>query len=131
MRSFVCFCNYYRHFVKDFAQVARPLHELTKKNALFEWTPSCQMAFDRLRLELATALVLQFPRYDCRFIMDTDASKVSLGAVLSNLIDGVEHPIVFASRSLSKTETMYATTKRGSTGGSSGFELVQTLYMGI
>ena len=112
LRSFVGFCNYYRRFVKDFAQIARPLHELTKKNARFEWSPCCQMAFDRLRLELATALVLQFPRYDCPFIIDTDASNVSLGAVLSNFIDGVEHPIVFASRSLSKTETMYSTTKR-------------------
>ena len=112
VRSFVGFCNYYRRFVKDFAQIARPLHELTKKNARFEWTPCCQMAFDRLRLELATAPVLQFPRYDCPFIIDTDASNVSLGAVLSNFIDGVEHPIVFASRSLSKTETMYSTTKR-------------------
>ena len=70
------------------------------------------MAFNRLRLELATAPVLQFPRYDCPFIIDTDASNVSLGAVLSNFIDGVELLIVFASRSLSKTETMYSTTKR-------------------
>ena len=98
--------------MKDFAQIARPLHELTKKNARFEWTPCCQMAFDRLRLELATAPVLQFPRYYCPFIIETDASNVSLGAVLSNFIDGVEHPIVFARRSLSKTETMYSTTKR-------------------
>ena len=109
MRSFVGFCNYYRRFVKDFAQIARPLHELTKKNARFEWTPCCQIAFDRLRLELATAPVLQFARYDCPFIIDTDASNVSLGALLSNYV-------------------LY--NKEGSTGGSSSFEVVQTLYMG-
>ena len=53
----------------------------------------------------------EFPRYDCPFITDTDASNVSLGSVLSNFIDGVEHSIVFASRSLSTSETMYSTTK--------------------
>ena len=54
----------------------------------------------------------EFPQYDCPFITDTDASNVSLGTVLSNSIDGVEHPIVFARRSLSTSETMYSTTKR-------------------
>ena len=44
--------------------------------------------------------------------MDTDASNVSLGAVLSNVVDGVEHALVYSSRILSKTEAMYSTTKR-------------------
>ena len=56
--------------------------------------------------------VLELPRYDCPFVVDTDASLVSLGAVLSNVIDGVECPLHFASRVLSKAETMYSATKR-------------------
>ena len=112
VRSFVGFCSYYRRFVKDFAQIAGPLHNLTKKNARFEWSAECQIAFDRLRLELATAPVLQFLKYDSPFIVDTDASNVSLGAVLSNVVDGVEHALVYSSRILSKTEAMYSTTKR-------------------
>ena len=92
------FCSYYRRFVKNFAQIARPLHNLTKKNARFEWFAECQIAFDRLRLELATAPVLQFPKYDSPFIVDTDASNVSLGAVLSNVVDGDEHALVYSSR---------------------------------
>ena len=96
VRSFVGFCNYYRRFVKDFALIARHLHELTKKNARFEWTPCFRMAFNRLRLELVTAPVLKFPRYDCPFIIDSDASNVSLGAVLLIFIDGVERVIVLS-----------------------------------
>ena len=112
IRSFVGFCNYYRRFVRDFAQIARPLTDLTKKDARFEWNSDCQLSFDRLRVELATAPVMQFPRFDCPFIIDTDASKVSLGAVISNVVDGVERPIVYSSRVLTKTEMMYSTTKR-------------------
>ena len=45
-------------------------------------------------------------------MVDTDTSNTSLGAVLSNIIQGEERPLVYASRVLSKTETNYSTTKR-------------------
>ena len=70
------------------------------------------MAFDQLRLDLAKAPVLQFPWHECSFIIDAVVNNGRLGAVLSNIIDGVEHPIVFASRNLSKTEILYSTIKR-------------------
>ena len=112
VRSFVGFCSYYRRFIRNFAEIARPLHAVTKKNARFEWNEDCQVAFERLKLELTTAPMLQYPDYKSPFVVDTDASNVSLGAVLSNVIDGDERPLVFASRVLSKTESMYSTTKR-------------------
>ena len=112
VRSFVGFCSYYRRFIRNFAEIARPLHAVTKKNARFEWNEDCQVAFERLKLELTTAPMLQYPDFKSLFVVDTDASNVSLGAVLSNVIDGDERPLVFASRVLSKTESMYSTTKR-------------------
>ena len=112
VRSFVGFCSYYRRFIRNFAEIARPLHAVTKKNARFEWNEDCQVAFERLKLELTTAPMLQYPDFTSPFVVDTDASNVSLGAVLSNVIDGDERPLVFASRVLSKTESMYSTTKR-------------------
>ena len=112
VRSFIGFANYYRRFIKNFASIAKPLHDLTKKSARFEWTPAQQASFDQLRLELVTAPVLQYPDYSGSFIVDTDASNVSIGAVLSNEINGVDRPLVFSSRVLSRTEMMYSTTKR-------------------
>lgn len=64
LRSFVGFCRYYRRFVPNFAMIAKPLHDLTKKNITFRWNDDCQTAFDRLRKELATALVLAHPDFD-------------------------------------------------------------------
>ena len=112
VRSFLGFCNYYRRFVKDFAGIASPLFSLTKTKVPFIWNDECQTAFDRLRKELITAPVLEFPDYTGTFVLDTDASNTSLGAVLSNVINGEERPLVYASRVLSKTETNYSTTKR-------------------
>ena len=88
VRSFLGFCKYYRRFVKDFAGIASPLSSLTKKEVPFIWNDECQTAFDRLRKELITAPVLEFPDYTGTLILDTDASNTSLGAVLSNVING-------------------------------------------
>ena len=60
--------------------------------------------------------------------MDTDARNVSLAAVLSNVIDRDERPHEFASRVLSKTESIYSTAKKRSLGGSAGPEVVQSTH---
>ena len=49
----------------------------------FEWTIGCQNAFDELRKRLVSSPVLAYPDYERRFILDTDASDVGIGAVLS------------------------------------------------
>lgn len=49
VKSFVGLCTYYRRFVKQFAQIASPLHQLTRRGARFEWSAACQVAFDSLK----------------------------------------------------------------------------------
>ena len=112
VRSLIGFANEYRRLVKNFASIAKPLHDLTKNRARFEWTPAQQLSFEQLRLELVTAPVLQYPDYSGSFIVDTDTSKVRIGAVLSDQINGMDQPLVFLLRVLSRTKMMYSTTKR-------------------
>ena len=112
MRSFIGFCCYYRRFIKDFAGIAKPLHPRTKKNSRFNWNPECHNAFEKLKEALIDSSVLKNPDYNSPFIVDTDASDHSLGAVLSNIVDGVEYPVAFASRVLMPAECHYSTTKR-------------------
>ena len=78
VRQFIGLASYYRRFVPGFASIAAPLRALTKKNAVFTWTPECQTAFDRLKDLLVTAPVLAFPRFgpDAEFTLETDASGV-------------------------------------------------------
>jgi transposase InsO family protein len=112
VRAYLGFCSYYRRMVKGFADIAAPLHELTRKNVSFHWGPEQQKAFDELKLRLTTAPVLAMPTDDDTFILDTDCSGRAAGAVLSQIQNGVEHPIAFASRSLNNAERAYSTTRQ-------------------
>ena len=112
VRSFVAFRNYYRKFVQNFAEVARPIYFLTSKGLKFTWTEKHDKAFRTLKKRLLEAPILTFPNFELPFIIDTDARDTALGAVLSQVIDGIEHPIAVESRVLTKTEVNYATTTR-------------------
>lgn len=99
--------------MKDFAAIAKPLHRLTEKTAKFEWTNECQTAFEEIRHRLVTAPILAFPDYERAFILDTDASDIGVGAVLSQVQeDGSERVIAYASRVLTKAERRYCVTRR-------------------
>ncbi|XP_063050302.1 uncharacterized protein LOC134445147 [Engraulis encrasicolus] len=112
VRQFVGLASYYRRFVQDFATVAGPLHALTKKYARFHWTAECQQAFDQLKRLLTTAPVLGYPLDQGNMVLDTDASDVGIGAVLSQVQLGRERVLAYGSRRLSKTEQNYCTTRR-------------------
>jgi len=83
LRSFLGLCSYYRRFIEDFATIAAPLYDLQRKNVRFEWTQQQDNAFDQLKSKLVSAPILGMPRDDCTYYIDTDASDVGLGAVLS------------------------------------------------
>ena len=70
--SFLGFGNYYRPFISGFAHLARPLHDLMKKNKIWDWTPECQVAFDLLKERFTTAPVLMMPDVNKPFILETD-----------------------------------------------------------
>ena len=114
--QFLGLASYYRRFVKNFAQIAAPLHRLTEKHRQFQWTPECQKSFNALKVALVNAPVLAFPDVSPEaepFILDTDASETGIGAVLSQRgADGLEHVIAYASRSLTKCERNYCTTRK-------------------
>ena len=118
VRSFLGFCSYYRDFIPNFARVASPIQGLvvgkTKGVRLppFIWPDAARKAFYQLKELFATTPVLSYPNEDDPFILDTDASNDSIGAVLSQVHDGREVPLAFASNSLSKTQRNYCTTKR-------------------
>ena len=82
-RSFIGLCSFYRRFVKGFAVVAAPLHALTGKYAQSEWSEKCQLAFEKLKEALTTSSILVMPSDEGRYILDTEASENSIGAVPS------------------------------------------------
>ena len=112
VRGFLGLCSYYRKFVANFASIARPLHQLTEKGAKFVWSENCTKAFNHLKQRLIEAPVLAYPAETGQFILDTDASQGGLGAVLSQVQQGVERVIAYYSRALSKPERNYCVTRK-------------------
>lgn len=102
VRRFVAFCNYYRRFIPKFADIAKSLNALLKKNKPFLWNKECQESFETLKEKLMRPPVLQYPDFTKPFILTTDASNYALGAVLSQGEVGTDLPISYASKSLSK-----------------------------
>jgi transposase InsO family protein len=112
LRSFLGTASYYRRFVRGFATIASPLHRLTESQAQWAWTAEHEDAFQQLKAVLADTPVLRFPVADAPYILDTDASLTGIGAVLSQVVDGQERVLGYASRTLSKQERNYCVTRR-------------------
>jgi len=112
VRAFFGLASYYRKFVQNLASIADPLSALTKKGVRFSWSPEAQKAFERLKRALAETVTLAYPQPDQTFILDTDASDVAVGAILSTTVDGVERPIAFFSRVMNSAQRNYCPTQR-------------------
>ncbi|CAC5385728.1 unnamed protein product [Mytilus coruscus] len=91
VRSFLGTCSYYRKFIQNFANIAQPLHKLTEKNCLFEWTDERNLAFQKLKNALISSPILGYPDMSKTLILNTDASGFGIEAVLSQIHDGVEY----------------------------------------
>ena len=106
--------QYYRKFIPDYATLAVPLTDLTRKpkNNQVVWTPECAAAFDQLKDSLCSSLVLKNPDWDKPFILQTDASN-RVGAVLSQSdADGSDRPVAYFSRKLLPREERYSTIEK-------------------
>jgi len=111
-RAFVGLASYYRNHIEKFAEIARPLHELTKKYQQFQWTDRQEEAFCTLKRKLTEAPILASPRDEGTYVLDTDASDSALGASVQQWQDGELRVIGYASRALSDSEKRYCTTRK-------------------
>ena len=112
VQSFVGLCSYYRKFIKGFAEIAKPLTDLTKQRTPFVWSNTQQTSFDLLRRALISPPILAHPDYTLPFIIHCDACNYGMGAVLLQQIDGVEKVIMYASRLLDSAEINYSASEK-------------------
>ena len=106
-RSFMQFCNFYRNFIPNFADITVPLNRLTEKNVPFAWGPEQQNAFERLRDAVCDDVTLVLPQDNLPYRLEVDASGYASGAVLHQVVDGQPRPIAFFSKSHTKAERNY------------------------
>ena len=85
---------------------------MQKKGVDFKWIPACQSVFETLKQQLISAPVLVYPNFEQPFLLATDASASGLGAVLSQMVDGQERAVAYASWALHKAGKNCATVKK-------------------
>jgi hypothetical protein len=113
VRKFLGFTGYYRHFIKDYSKIARPLLDLTKQATPWHWEDRHQQAFEKLRDNMISKPVLRQPDFSKTFYLQTDASKYGVGAVLSQdegaqpVTPQKRHPVAYYSATFSPTEQNY------------------------
>jgi hypothetical protein len=112
VQRFLGCCNYYRKYIKDYAKIARPLHNLCKKEAIFIWTENCEDSFNTLKTAVVTEPLLIFPDFKETFIVTCDARNLAIGAVLSQDVIPNDRLIQYFSKTLNDTQTRYPTIEK-------------------
>ncbi len=114
VRAFLGLAGYYRCFIPNFSSLAAPLTDLTRKGQpeCVVWSPEAEKAFQRIKSALTEEPVLRAPDFGCLFLLQTDTSETGLGAVLLQVQEGEEHPILFISRKLTPAEKNCATVEK-------------------
>ena len=114
LRSFLGLAGYYRKFVPNYAAIAVPLTNLTKKREpnTIKWEEASELAFDTLKTKLSRSPILHLPNVEQEFILRTDASDTGIGAVLLQEHDGEKFPVAYASKKLLDRERAYSTIEK-------------------
>ena len=108
IREFLGFINFYWRSIWDFAKIARPLHNLTKKDQPWTWTAKEHTAFETLKELVTSEPVLKHADQTKEFQMEMDTSNYTYGAILSQKQDtGKRHPVVYMSKSMTPAEWNY------------------------
>ena len=116
LMSSLGFANYYREFIKGYADEIYPMQRLMRnKGKKFTWTDEAQISFENIKRELCEAPLLGMPTEKGMFVLDTDASVVAILGILQQEQEWnkrtVLRPIAYGSKILSDTEMKYGAPK--------------------
>ena len=116
LMSFLGFANYYREFVKGYADKVYPMQQLMRhKGKKFTWNNAAEESFQRIKKELCEAPVLGMPTEKGMYVLDTDASVVAISGILNQEQEWngktVLRPKAYGSKVLSDTEMKYGAPK--------------------
>ncbi|XP_078433682.1 uncharacterized protein LOC144704977 [Wolffia australiana] len=112
LRGFLGHAGFYRRFIPNFAKIAKPLTQLTSKNAEFTFDDNAKNAFLQIKEALAQAPILKAPNWNFPFEIMCDASDFAVGAVLGQRIEKKPVVIYYASKTLNEAQVNYTTTEK-------------------
>ena len=113
IRSLLGLFGHYRQFYKNYAHLTEPLTRLLKKNVPFRWGKPQEESLQSLKTQL-THLALTNPLEGDEYLLETDASEIAVGGIIScrSSADAPWLPIEFASKTLSDTARRWPSHER-------------------
>ena len=105
LASFLGMIGYYMKFMPQYSAITAPLCQLLRRDEPCVWPPECTKAVQTLKAQLTSAPVLAHFDISSHTLVTCDTSAM---AVLSQIKNGVERPVAFASRALNQIEQRYS-----------------------
>lgn len=112
LKSYLGLLNYYGKCIPNLSAELCDLYALTRKDTPFVWTEKCQIAFDRSKNLILGSKILAHYDPSKDIVVQCDASPYGLGAILSHVVGEQEHPVLFASCSLTNAQKNYSQLHR-------------------
>ena len=108
VQKFLRLVNYYHQFIQGFIFIARPLHNIVKKDQKWDWTEKQEKAFRELKERFTKEPVLAVLDLDKKMRMEVNISDYATGGVLfMEYKDGIWRLVAYLSKSLNETERNY------------------------
>jgi hypothetical protein len=105
--------NYFRDFVPNLSMIVAPLTDLTRgTKKSIQWSPVADAAFVLIKEEILKCSTLSWLNENDPIILYTDASTIGVGAVLVQLQNNVEKPILFLSKKFSDAASRWSTIEQ-------------------
>lgn len=108
VRRFLGLTGYFRRFIKNYAMLAKPITDLTRKDESFSWSERVNSAFEELKMKLIQSPVLHLYNRLAKTELHTDGSAVGVaGILMQEGEDGQMHMIYCVSKKNSEAEQKY------------------------
>ena len=106
-RQFIGMINFYRDMWQKRSELLAPLTALTSKNVKCDWKDKHQKCFDAIKRVIGCEVFLDCLDFNAPFEIHTDASKLQIGAVISQK----GKLVAFYSRKMNSAQHNYTTTE--------------------
>ena len=108
LRSFLGLGNFFRDFIRNYAELSKPLSSLLSGPSLqLDWTPTASSAFSALKSAVGATVKNFYLDYAYPIYLHTDASNLGIGAILFQIVETQFRPIHFVSKSLTFAESRW------------------------
>ena len=112
LKAYLGLFNFYRRFITESATLLEPLNMLLRDKNSWKWTEAQERAFQDSKMALLNSQTLVHFDPALPVVVVADSSSYGVGGVLCHLIEGVERPVHFVSRTLTTTERKYAQVEK-------------------